>query len=68
MNEQTQNTLEQSEAVVATIRAHELVGYDLKNAILIVSVVVNLFFLITWLALQVTSSYDAQLASFFLGR
>ncbi len=68
MNNNTNNTLEQSETVVATIYAHQLVGYDLKNAILIVSVVLNLFFFVTWLALQVTSAYDMQLAGFFLGR
>ena len=68
MKEQTQTITENSESIVATIRAHELVGHDLKNAILIVSVVLNLFFFITWLALQVTSAYDMQLAGFFLGR
>lgn len=40
------------------------VGQDLKNALLIVSLVINLFILSTWIAVQVTSRYDAQLASF----
>lgn len=68
MNENTQTFTQESETVVATILAHEQVGYDLKTAVLIVSVVANLFVVTTWLALQVTSQYDAALASFFLGR
>ena len=39
-------------------------SHDLKSAILVVSVVVNLIMLTTWIAIQVTSEYDTQLASF----
>lgn len=41
---------------------------DLKNAVLIVSVVVNLFIFTAWIALQVTTQYDAQLANFLFTR
>lgn len=39
------------------------VSHDLKNAVLIVSVVVNLIVLTTWIAIQITSQYDTQLAA-----
>jgi hypothetical protein len=68
MKEQTQTIPENTETIVATISAHEQVGHDLKNAVLIVSIVANLFIITTWLALQMTSAYDTQLASLFLGR
>lgn len=68
MKEQTQTITENTDAIVATIRAHQQVGQDLKNAVLIVSVVANLFILTTWIALQLTTVYDAELAGVLLGR
>jgi hypothetical protein len=53
-----------SDPVIVT----ERVGEDLKNSILIVSVVANLFVLTAWIALQVTSQFDSQLASFLFTR
>ena len=41
---------------------------DFKDAIMTVSVFVNLFMLCVWVALQATAQYDAQLASFFINR
>ncbi|HSW74195.1 MAG TPA: hypothetical protein VLG71_03480 [Candidatus Limnocylindria bacterium] len=41
---------------------------DLKTAVLIVSVVANLFIFTAWIALQVTTQYDAQVASFLFNR
>jgi hypothetical protein len=41
---------------------------DLKNAVLVVSVVANLFIFTAWIALQVTSQYNAQIASFLFIR
>lgn len=41
---------------------------DLKDAILTVSVFVNLFALCLWVALQTTSQYDSALADFFINR
>lgn len=37
-------------------------SHDVKNAVLIVSVLANLIILTTWIAIQVTSQYDIQLA------
>ena len=51
-------------AAVEQLVPSSQVGQDLKNALLIVSLVINLFILSTWIAVQVTSRYDAQLASF----
>lgn len=45
-------------------RAASHISQDLKNAVLVVSLVANLFIFTAWLAVQVTSRYDAQLASF----
>ncbi|MDQ5932078.1 MAG: hypothetical protein WBK76_01020 [Candidatus Saccharimonadales bacterium] len=41
---------------------------DLKDAILTVSVFVNLFGLCLWVALQTTARYDAALVDFFIAR
>lgn len=45
-----------------------ITGEDLRTAILIVSVVINLFFLIAWVTLQVTDAYDGEVASFLFSR
>lgn len=41
---------------------------DFRNALLIVSVGINLFVLTAWIALQVTTVYDAQVAHFLFVR
>jgi len=41
---------------------------DFKNALLIVSLVINLAVFVIWLALRVTDSYDQQVLTFFLNR
>lgn len=41
---------------------------DFKDAIMTVSVFVNLFFLCLWVALQTTAQYDVVLADFFVNR
>ncbi|MDN5819571.1 MAG: hypothetical protein L0H36_00845 [bacterium] len=43
---------------------HIQTGRDLKNAVLIVSLVLNLFMLIGWLVLQSTGDYNASVAGF----
>lgn len=53
-----------NEPVFAELTMNE----DLKHSILIVSVVVNLVVLTTWIALQVTTQYDAQIASMLFTR
>jgi len=41
---------------------------DFKDAVLTVSIFVNLFILCVWVALQTTSQYDTVLANFFINR
>lgn len=57
----------------AAVMANEAIAVDavlkrdLANAILIVSVVLNLTIFITWLVLQVTSRYDTQMLGLLFG-
>ncbi len=44
------------------------VNKDAMIAVMIVSLTVNLFFLVGWVTLQVTSAYDAQVAAFLFIR
>jgi hypothetical protein len=44
------------------------VNQDLKHSILIVSLVVNLAVFTAWIALQVTTQYDTQIASLLFTR
>lgn len=60
---QETNTTQETQEIPA-MRA----GEDLKTAVLVVSVVVNLFVFITWLAIQVTTRYDDQIANFIFNR
>ena len=64
---QKTNTASQAVEGDAQVETTHL-AQDLKNSILIVSIVVNLFFLSLWIALQVTSRFDSSLVSFFLSR
>lgn len=41
---------------------------DAKTALLIVSLLANIFVLSLWVAVRVTDQYDAALASFFFNR
>lgn len=41
---------------------------DVRNAILVVSLLFNLFILIAWVILQVTTQYDAEVARFLFVR
>ena len=65
MKEKTQTTPEgTNEAAVA----HMQVAHDLRNSVLIVSVVANLIVLTAWIALQVTTRYDMQIAALLFNR
>ena len=44
------------------------INRDVMTAVLIVSLLVNLFVLTAWVTLQVTTAYDAQVASFLFAR
>lgn len=41
---------------------------DFRNAVLVVSIAVNLFILTAWVALQVTTAFDAEVAHFLFAR
>lgn len=41
---------------------------DFKDAMLTVSIFVNMFILCLWVALQMTSQYDTALVDFFISR
>lgn len=67
MNANTQTSIPEAD-IVTVVRAHQQVSHDLKNAILIVSVITNLVVVTTWLILVATERYDVALASLLLGR
>ncbi|HJP80816.1 MAG TPA: hypothetical protein VJ841_00260 [Candidatus Saccharimonadales bacterium] len=47
--------------------AASTVSQDLRNSLLIVSIVANVMVFALWLTLQVTSQYNNALSSFFIG-
>ena len=61
------NTSQESVSEAMVMPASHL-SHDLKNSVLIVSVVVNLVIFTGWVILQLTSQYDSSLASILLGR
>jgi hypothetical protein len=62
-NQKDQQTVD-NEMVIA--QTH--VTQDLKNSVLIVSVVVNLVVFTAWVMLQVTTQFDAQFANILFTR
>lgn len=57
---------EKTELVAAAMHESEVViertNEDFKNAVLIVSLLVNVVVLITWIVLRITTLYDNQIA------
>lgn len=68
MTEKTNTTKTIEPIDKAQTVAFSNVSHDLRNAILIVSVVANLFIFTAWLMLQVTTQYDTQIANFLFNR
>lgn len=66
MTENTQTNQELSAAEIAA--ATQYTSRDVKNSIFIVSIVANLIVLTAWIALQVTTQFDGQLANFIFNR
>jgi hypothetical protein len=62
----TNNTL--SDPTDQPALADMKMNQDLKHSILIVSLLVNMVVLTLWIALQVTTQYDGQVASFLFTR
>lgn len=62
-NEQTETAMEMTQAIPSSQMTQ-----DLKTAVLVVSVVANLFVFTTWVALQVTTQFDSQISNFLFTR
>lgn len=43
-------------------------AHDLRNAVLIISLLVNIFVLGMWIAVVISSRYDSALTNFLFGR
>jgi hypothetical protein len=67
MTQTTKQSIQETATEVVAVPSSQM-SQDLKSAVLIVSVVVNLFIFTAWIALQVTTRYDTQLASFLFTR
>jgi hypothetical protein len=65
MKEKTQKTsnLSHAEVAIATFQT----GQDVKTAVLIVSLLVNVTVFTVWLVLQLTPRYDAVMTTWLLG-
>lgn len=68
MTQKTNKVVESTENVIESIMPASSLGKDLKTAVLIVSVLANLFVFTTWIALQVTTTFDTQIANFLFNR
>lgn len=64
----TRKTNKPTKIELETVAVQPQIRQDTMLAILIVSLTVNLFVLIAWVTLQVTSAYDAQVATFLFTR
>lgn len=66
MKQSQTNTSQQIEATVAVMGHDQIALSDLKNASLIVSILLNAILLIGFMVLQTTSAYDHQVISLLL--
>ena len=66
MVKQNKNEIE-TEELLTQEGAVSTVSQDLRNSLLIVSIVANVMVFALWLTLQVTSQYNSALTSFFIG-
>lgn len=68
---QKTNTTAQPDAMEVALETEMTTSHmaqDLKSAVLIVSVVANLFILTAWIAMQVTTQFDSQIAVLLFNR
>jgi hypothetical protein len=68
MKQQTKKAISKTQDLTITAPCYSQVSSDLKNSLLIVSVVANLFIFTAWVALQVTTQFDLQISSFLFTR
>lgn len=70
MVQKTNTSKNESNVEAAVMEAAQVshMAQDLKTSVLVVSVVVNLFIFTAWVAMQVTTQYDTQIAGFLFNR
>ncbi len=61
-------TAKAKDSFVATSAHIRATMSDFKSALLVVSLLINAFVLIGWIAVRITSQYDVQVASFLFNR
>lgn len=55
---------QKEESVASSDYIVKQLGYDTRNAILVVSLLINAFVLIGWLVIQVSNNFDAALIAY----
>ena len=68
MKQKTQKATTKKQQATEAVVDFSQTNHDLVLSIMIVSVTINLFLLIGWVALQVTSVYDAEVAALLFTR
>ena len=68
MSKKTNTIKEVSTVEAIAVKAIDQTNLDLMIAVLVVSVVINLFILIGWVTLKVTGAYDAEVATLLFTR
>lgn len=70
MKRKTNKTAEISDTIATPEMTYDVtqVNRDAMTAVLIVSLMINLFVLTGWVALQVTTAFDPQVAAFLFTR
>lgn len=63
-NTSVKETKETKKQVVSPEYVVKQFNQDVRNSILVVSVLINVFFLIGWLVIQVSTRYDAALINY----
>lgn len=64
----TKKAVTKSAAKTTASVKHPTAYEDFKNAALLVSVTINVAFFVGWLALQITTQYDSQIAYLLFNR
>lgn len=62
------NTNIQNDAEALAVAIDQQLNQDIKHAVLIVSLLANAFVLLAWIALQVTTIYDYEVAKLLFYR
>ena len=62
------NTNIQNDAEALAVAIDQQLNQDIKHAVLMVSLLANAFILLAWIALQVTSIYDYEVAKLLFYR